>query len=557
MIWKHWPVGKLQQEIGDSILEKIGQILPLIDKDGNSIFFETDRKSLVLLMGAFANEKYFSKATNIENCLNFLPPEKLKMVCDSLDISPPWSTSEELAKVSKLIAKNAGRRKIFLDFFHIPQRFYPKISEVSPPIFICHPPSFSSPIEISSAYKVLKDYQYDIFFRTVARLSPDMSRMILQMPTGSGKTRTAMEVISSHFNSDQTAKSRVVWLANSEELCEQAVACFIDVWKHVGKNEVEVQRVWGGNPKPEELMYSTARQFIVGSLQSFWKLVSENDKDFNVVFRETSLLVIDEAHIAVAETYSKVVKEIARLSHCRVIGLTATPGRTIEEETTTLSELFHGEIVSLHDPKQQWDNTIAYLRSIQVLSKVTYDPLVVDSGITLSLKELNKLENELDFSSVLLKKIGRSTVRSAEIAARLKPLLNGGSKILLFAPSIENSKFLTSLFTFLGFAAAHIDGDTHSVSRAQIIDDYKNGGLQIICNYGVLATGFDAPKTDVLCIARPTKSPVLYSQMIGRGLRGPAVGGTADCRIIEVQDNFFGQGTQDELYEHFSEYWNA
>jgi hypothetical protein len=45
--------------------------------------------------------------------------------------------------------------------------------------------------------------------------------------------------------------------------------------------------------------------------------------------------------------------------------------------------------------------------------------------------------------------------------------------------------------------------------------------------------------------------------MIGRGLRGPAVGGTANCRIIEVRDNFIGQGTQDELYDYFSEYWNA
>mgnify|MGYP001493181216 CR=1 FL=1 len=77
---------------------------------------------------------------------------------------------------------------------------------------------------------------------------------------------------------------------------------------------------------------------------------------------------------------------------------------------------------------------------------------------------------------------------------------------------------------------------------------------QIMCNYGVLATGFDAPNVDVVCIARPTKSAVLYSQMIGRGLRGPKVGGTEQCLILEVRDNFIGQDEQDLLYKKFQDY---
>ena len=111
------------------------------------------------------------------------------------------------------------------------------------------------------------------------------------------------------------------------------------------------------------------------------------------------------------------------------------------------------------------------------------------------------------------------------------------------------------MLIFLGYDAAHVDGSTSPASRDYFISKFLQKDVQILCNYGVLTTGFDAPKTDVVCIARPTKSPVLYSQMIGRGLRGPAVGGTKSCKIIEVRDNFLNQGTQDDLYEYFDDYW--
>jgi superfamily II DNA or RNA helicase len=70
-----------------------------------------------------------------------------------------------------------------------------------------------------------------------------------------------------------------------------------------------------------------------------------------------------------------------------------------------------------------------------------------------------------------------------------------------------------------------------------------------------LTTGFDAPNTDVVFISRPTLSPVLYGQMIGRGLRGPAVGGTEKCSIIDVRDNLVGFGDDEQVYSKFDEFW--
>lgn len=555
MIWTYWPVAELQREIGDSIFDRMDEIIPLIDPNGDALFYQTNKTDLVNLLAAFVDENYFTQQANIERCLNFLPEDIARELSSHIEVEITLGDDTQLEVVAKKVSKNKETRVRFLEFFELGSRFSPVSKEPTAARETVSGPSIDIPITVVSPYKVLKDYQYNVYYRAKSQLGPPLSRTIIQMPTGSGKTRTAMELISDVFI--QGDCERVVWLANAEELCEQSVACFVDVWRHVGNKDVDLHRFWGGRDKPNESNFEGACQLIIASFQSIWAVIKSDNKGLEEIFSKTTLLVVDEAHIAVADTYSQVVKKICALSDCRAIGLTATPGRTVEEETSALSDLFHGQILNLEDPNGQWDNAIAYLRSIKVMSKVTYEPLVIQNDIKLSSKELNTLKRDLDFPKSVLERVGSSDLRSAEIVARLREHLDQDAQTLLFAPSVENSKFLTSLFTFLRYRAAHIDGDTPSNARAQIIQDFTEGRIQILCNYGVLATGFDAPKIDLLCIARPTKSPVLYSQMIGRGLRGPEVGGTEFCRIFEVRDNFDNLGTQDELYDSFKDYWES
>ena len=108
----------------------------------------------------------------------------------------------------------------------------------------------------------------------------------------------------------------------------------------------------------------------------------------------------------------------------------------------------------------------------------------------------------------------------------------------------------------MNIKAAHIDGDVSNNRRKKVINDFVNGEIQIICNYEILSTGFDAPKTDVVFISRPTFSIVLYAQMIGRGLRGPAIGGSKTCKIIDVKDNIQGYSNEDSVYDYFQEYFH-
>ena len=105
-----------------------------------------------------------------------------------------------------------------------------------------------------------------------------------------------------------------------------------------------------------------------------------------------------------------------------------------------------------------------------------------------------------------------------------------------------------------GRNAAFISGETRRATRRYLIEQFRSGQVQILCNYGVLTTGFDAPKIRAIVIARPTTSVVLYEQMIGRGMRGPANGGTVECLVIDLADNitrFQGQ----MAYKRMEDYW--
>ena len=92
--------------------------------------------------------------------------------------------------------------------------------------------------------------------------------------------------------------------------------------------------------------------------------------------------------------------------------------------------------------------------------------------------------------------------------------------------------------------------------RQKAIELFKNrdSGIDIIINYGVLSTGFDSTNIKCVMITRPTKSIVLYSQMLGRGLRGPMMGGNEHCLLVDVEDNLESFDNE-KAFSHFDAYW--
>jgi len=281
--------------------------------------------------------------------------------------------------------------------------------------------------------------------------------------------------------------------------------------------------------------------------------LSGNQVPFAELRDRIDVVIVDEAHKVLAPTYKDVTKALIG-NGTRVMGLTATPGRsTVDaEENEALAKFFFNEIVSIDAGK---DSVIAFLRKRKVLAEVIYEPIYTQLRYELSASDRTYLERFFDLPPGVLKQIGSDDVRNVEILKRLQHECDAGSQIIFFACSVEHSKFITAMLLYLGYKAAHVDGNTSRNRRRGIIDDFKARKIQVICNFGVLSTGFDAPKTDLVFIARPTGSIVLYSQMIGRGLRGPAIGGTPMCKIIDVKDNIQGFSDQESMYAYFEDYF--
>ena len=371
------------------------------------------------------------------------------------------------------------------------------------------------------------------------------------MPTGAGKTRTAMNIISEFLRSAGEEEQVVIWLAHSEELCEQAAEEFEKAWSSLGNRSVGLVRHFGRYTN--ESINISGPTFVVVSLQGAFSMSmsSSRDRDFFALSRKVGLTVIDEAHKAIASTYQHVLEMLAPVGTSKLLGLTATPGRSWldVDEDEKLADFFDRQKVSLE--VDGFQNPVDYLRREGYLA--TQETVQLKYFGTHELSETDLVAG--DFTSEQLTAIGQDLERNLRILQSTEAEAKSGGKIILFACSVEHAKLLTGLLHLRGYKVACIVGTTKNELREQYISDFKDGHLQILVNFGVLTTGFDAPKADVAIIARPTQSLVLYSQMVGRVVRGPKAGGTETCRVITVVDQQYGFRDLSESFDFWDDLW--
>lgn len=382
-------------------------------------------------------------------------------------------------------------------------------------------------------------------------------RALLHMPTGAGKTRTAMNVISYFFREHLRDDEVIVWLAHSEELCEQAGEEFERAWSAIGDRTLTVFRHFG--PYRVELDGVRGGLLIGGLRLLYLDSLAKQSSFFNVA-RRTRLVVMDEAHQAVAPTYQHLLNLVAPTHQTAILGLSATPGRTWldPDEDRKLAEFFSRRKVTLR--VDGYNNPVEYLQREGYLAEVEYVHLSYAGGddFRLSPAELREVQDGLDLPDSVLRRLAADHQRNFLILMRVMQEADRGAKILLFACSVEHAQTLANLLLTKGYRAAVVTGATPSDRRRQLIAQYRDGDeIQILANYGVLTTGFDAPRTNVAVIARPTRSVVLYSQMVGRAARGPRAGGNARCRIITVIDKIPGFRSIDEGFTFWEDIWTA
>jgi superfamily II DNA or RNA helicase len=126
----------------------------------------------------------------------------------------------------------------------------------------------------------------------------------------------------------------------------------------------------------------------------------------------------------------------------------------------------------------------------------------------------------------------------------------------VFATSVDQARLLAAFLSIGGISAKSVSGDTDVNARRHYVEQFKSGKVRVLTNYGVLTTGFDAPAVRAVYVARPVYSPVLYQQMIGRGLRGPLNGGKDRCLLVNVADNVEQYG-EALAFRHFEPLWTG
>ncbi len=416
----------------------------------------------------------------------------------------------------------------------------------------------------------LEDFQSDLKQQLLEMLDggPGRNRGILTLPTGAGKTRTAVEGLVEWRLAHESGPG-ILWIAQSEELCEQAVQAFREVWIDLGhrssvRETLTVNRLWGSGR-----MIPVCPGVVVASIQELHAICrGRNEADggalerfteFQLMAEQIGAVVVDEAHRMLAPSYTEVLGilglDLARGGQSRIplVGLTATPFRSQLDETRRLANRFHGRLLA---PSGLGEDPVSALRAREVLSRPTHQVLQHD-GQVISIDDVQKyrayFDRFSDFHPDLLATLGQQRARNGRVLEALCTL-PASWPTLFFGCSVEQATAMSVLLRRRGRSAATVTGETRAATRRFLVEEFRAGRVSVLCNYGVLTTGFDAPRVRALVVARPTASPVLYEQMIGRGMRGPRFGGTEECLVIDVEDNirFGGQ----VAFKRYEEYWS-
>lgn len=399
----------------------------------------------------------------------------------------------------------------------------------------------------------LHPYQEEIRKDIVQFLSVDAKkRLLVHMPTGSGKTRVMMEAVCDFFRL-QKKPTTVIWMAYSDELCSQAAETFKDRWQLRGSYPLNILRFWGGRNLEE--FDKQGNNFVITSFDTAHAaLTSQNDNRFEFFLNlrgSSSLVIVDEAHQAPAPTYSDAIELL--LAGAKLVGLTATPGSN-RQEKNDVAEFFERNKITLS--KQYCKpSPVEYLQEQKILSEIDHYKLA-GSDVNLNKDQLDYVSKQLELPNSVLKELGKDKQRNLVILQELTELVHEKKQTIVFATSVKHAQLLTICLKTLGANAACIVGETPYDERVSFIEEFKSNNLNILINFGVLTTGFDAPNTDAVLIARPTYSVVLYSQMIGRGLRGTRMGGTKDCKILNVVDNIKNMPQANQAFTYFEADWN-
>ena len=334
----------------------------------------------------------------------------------------------------------------------------------------------------------LYDYQEDMKERIEKALRLHRSVMA-QMPTGTGKTYLLTAVIDSFVSNNPMEK---VWIvAHRRELVSQI--------------DETVRKFHSYFASSTSSLLSSVKAMSIQWLMRHYDEIEE----------EPGMIVIDEAHHALAKTYKEMWE---RFPNAKFLGLTATPCRLNGKGFTDLFDVL----------VQSWSVP-------EFISKgrlATYDFVSIKSdGVTQRLIDsLQKRGADGDYQN---KEMDMLLNKKPSIERLYQSLEEFGKdrKGIVYAINISHAQKITRLYQEHGVKAIAIDSKTPAAERQQDIEAFKKGDIQVLVNVDIFSEGFDCPDVEFVQLARPTLSLAKYLQMVGRGLR--VAKGKKNCVIID------------------------
>lgn len=317
-------------------------------------------------------------------------------------------------------------------------------------------------------------------------------RKIVYIATGGGKTVIMASIA-------KETKGRVLIVVPQTELREQA----IDKLQRICDDDISIGSVQGG-------LNEVDKNIIVATRQSLTHPKSHRMNEM-LAQGEFEVVMIDEAHQACSQ-----VQQIVNIvgDKCKVIGFTASP--------------FNKEMKAIFD---------GFVYEKDILS-------LINEGY-LCQPKCFRVQTNTDISGV-------KTVGGEFVQSQLEDAINNDERntlivkaylekakdrknCIVFASGIDHANNLAECFRINGISAKSIDSTVDADERKQTLEDFKNGKFKVLVNVAILTTGFDYEPLECIVMARPTKSKILYTQCIGRGLR--IAEGKKDCLILDIVDN--------------------
>ena len=401
----------------------------------------------------------------------------------------------------------------------------------------------------------LFDYQEDMKARIEKALCLHRSVMA-QMPTGTGKTVLLASVVESFLREHSNCK---VWIvAHRRELVSQIRETIERVFSKITpslftlkegstshpdplssgareetapprRSEPLRSKVGGPSKVSPDCLSASAFNVPIKAVSIQWL-----SKHYDEIEEEPGLIVIDEAHHALAKTYKEMWE---RFPKAKFLGLTATPCRLNGKGFTDLFDVL----------VQSWDVP-------EFISKgrlATYDFVSIKSdGVTQRLIDsLQKRGADGDYQN---KEMDMLLNKKPSIERLYRSLEEFGKdrKGIVYAINISHAQKITKLYQEHGVKAIAIDSKTPATERQQDIEAFKKGDIQVLVNVDIFSEGFDCPDVEFVQLARPTLSLAKYLQMVGRGLR--VAKGKKNCVIIDNVGLYRVFGLPSQVWN-----WNA